>query len=1237
MTKRNCSCCGNPAGCGQPEGTEGTSALSRRQFIHSVGLGAVGVGLGGMLGAGEALGQVTSPRLGGLRTFPLTPPRVYRDAYLEAVAMPIGGIGTGTIWLNGQGQLGVWQIFNNFDEGRIPDSFLAIRTQTGGPPVVRALQTAAELGFPAMQSLTYQGGYPIARLRFQDPELPIGVLVEAFSPMIPTDAASSSLPCAVLRVTAQNTGPQPADVSLLATLQNATGTPDHGGVQGAAHPSYGNNRNALVQETGMHAAALGLRLEPPPSGAVVVRGPTGARVEALPLLWVERLSGLDEAAEGGPEEAALWGAMAGLAGTGGVVVIGEAKPTFLQAVDRVRRQMEGWDRLTVFEGFEGGNYDGWTVTGEAFGTKPSSGTTPGQQEVSGFLGQGLVNSFVPNDEPQGEMVSRTFTIERNYIGFLIGGGNHPNETCINLRVGGQVVRTATGKDNERLEPMSWDVREFRGREAELQIVDHNSGPWGHINIDHIVVADAPPERLLELRGPMYTVAMALGVRLGNLYGATLPEHTRAVVADQASAVALSTTAWTPRECTQCEHLEMDEGSSVLATDPQGRPLLIRAPLGKATALISLADGFPWDWARLLFLEAARGTGELPTDSQLVPTAPGLGTMALATTAADVTWDMGWTDAEQLAATFRDRGELAGTDDSGLSERGRTFNSALCTRFTLQPGAERTVSFVVSWHFPNVDRFGHYGNLYATRFPDATAVARHVCGNLEALWERTALYHQTLFESNLPEEFLAAASSQSVIFRGPTCWQSEEGYFAGFEGCYGCCPLNCTHVWNYAQSHGRLFPEIDRNMRHSDLITYLHPSGETSHRQHAVHSAFIDGHAATIEAAYRAYQLSPDRTFLESIFGNLVKAVDWMIEAIDADHDGVPSGQQWNTYDCAVSGANTFIGSQYLSALAAAERMADAMGQPEPAGRWRAVREAGMRNQDERLWNGEYYIQIPGEPPANDYNTGCHSDQLLGQWWAHMLDLGYLYPRERVRTALEAVMQHNFREKFAGFQQAPRRYVADDEGGLLICTWPRGGRPEQFTIYADEVWTGIEYATAGLMIYEGLMEPARQIVAMARSRYDGRLRPDANSGPGGNPFNDLECGKFYARAMSSWGLIIACQGLVLDGPQGVIGFRPRWQPEDHRSFYTASEGWGLFIQERGAGRQTDEIQVRHGRLRVRELVFEVPEGAGTLRAEVTAAGEAVPARVQREGDDVRLVLAQTAEIAEGHAIVAKLNW
>jgi fructan beta-fructosidase len=151
-------------------------------------------------------------------------------------------------------------------------------------------------------------------------------------------------------------------------------------------------------------------------------------------------------------------------------------------------------RLLAFD-FEGETYgEGWTVEGTAFGSGPARGTLPGQMEVSGFLGRGLVNSFLGGDASTGTLTSPPFVISRRYIRFLIGGGKYPGETCMNLLVDGQVVRTATGPNDqpggsERLEWAEWEVAEFAGRTATVQIVDRATGGWGHINVDHIIQTD----------------------------------------------------------------------------------------------------------------------------------------------------------------------------------------------------------------------------------------------------------------------------------------------------------------------------------------------------------------------------------------------------------------------------------------------------------------------------------------------------------------------------------------------------------------------------------------------------------------------------------------------------------------------------------------------------------------------------------------------------------------------------
>ena len=1149
-----CRCCGGR--CGEPQPLE----LNRRDFLGKLAGGTAAAGIAGQLAWADGDDETTGPRsvkATDLRSYPKTPPRVYRGKHLEAVGMPLGGIGTGSLWLDGQGRWGIWQIFNNLSEPRIPDSFFAVNVRTAaGKTVTRVLQTTPERSLSAVESLDYEGGYPIARLHMHDAALPVEVRLEAMNPMVPLDTASSSIPCVLVRLTASNPGKTPVDVALAATLQNAVGSNGADGIQGVKFPGYGGNRNRAFRDQSMVGVALDRSRDPVGSGPVRVRNARGKDVTGPELLWLAGIGGL------GQETAAQ---MARVVEQGGVVLADGIDKEFFAIAASFKAKDPG--RLaTVFEDFEGKTYEGWTITGEAFGKGPSHGTEAGQQPVTGFSGHGLVNTFQHGDAPQGTATSRPFVVERRYIGFLIGGGNKPGKTCINLRVGGKVVRTATGKDREALEPAVWDVADLKGKQAFIEIVDHASDGWGHINIDRIVFSDISPEAFLTHGTPIATVARSLRISCTAAEEERLPAGALAAATAAApAAVKAALAAWKVTGYTRLAGFrDGDHGYRALAATPGGDPLLIEGPLGKGRIILALAPGLPWDVGSEVLL-AARGAALKPGE-RLLPGSPSFGTMALATFDPAAIALPGWSQDGELAAFLADPAGVKPAGDEAVSRLGETVNAALAVPLRLQPGESKSATFAITWHFPNVQRFHHAGNLYSRRWPDAAGVARYLSRNLDALWNRTQLYHDTIYQSNLPEEFLDAMTSQSVIFRGPTCFWSEDGYFGGFEGSYGCCPLNCTHVWNYAQSHARLFPDVGRNMRVSNFITYLHETGETSHREHDKHGAFTDGHCACIEAALREHQLSPDSKFLEAVWPGVKKAVDWLVRTIDPAGEGVPHGHQPNTYDTSVSGANTFIGSQYLSALAAAERMARLMNDAQAADRWHAVLAAGMKHQDARLFNGEYYIQVPEPQAARDYNTGCHADQLLGQWWAHMLGLGYLYPPQRVKSALEAVMKNNFREKFAGFHQDPRRYIPDDEGGLIICTWPHGGRPNSFILYADEVWTGIEYAVAGAMVYEGLIAEARRIVRTARSRYDGRRRDGLNSGPGGNPFNELECGKFYARAMSSWSLLIASQGLVLDGPQGVLGFKPRWQPEDHRSFYTAPrDGDSSFSKARRAGR------------------------------------------------------------------------
>ncbi|MCY2950530.1 MAG: GH116 family glycosyl-hydrolase, partial [Planctomycetota bacterium] len=219
--------------------------------------------------------------------------------------------------------------------------------------------------------------------------------------------------------------------------------------------------------------------------------PLNARDSAMPVTvlryTVKNTSGQAvEAAIGGWLQNGVCLDYAGTAGhssTNRVVREGGLTSVRMDLSEKQERPAER--RVSVFEDFEDGTYGKWEAKGDAFGKTPATGKSETQQEVSGWIGKYFVNTFRPDDRPQGTLLSKPFRIKEPFITFLIGGGSQAGATCMNLLVDGKVVRTATGKDAERLLPGFWSVSDLMEKEARLEIVDKASGPWGHINVDQI--------------------------------------------------------------------------------------------------------------------------------------------------------------------------------------------------------------------------------------------------------------------------------------------------------------------------------------------------------------------------------------------------------------------------------------------------------------------------------------------------------------------------------------------------------------------------------------------------------------------------------------------------------------------------------------------------------------------------------------------------------------------------------
>lgn len=748
-------------------------------------------------------------------------------------------------------------------------------------------------------------------------------------------------------------------------------------------------------------------------------------------------------------------------------------------------------KIVVME-FEGPDYGDWMATGEAFGRRPANGTLANQQSVSSFLGSGLVNTYLGGDRPHGTLTSPALTIDRKYINFLIGGGSHADETCINLLVDGQIVRTATGKDNEKLEWHFWNVEDLQGKTARIEIVDRHSGGWGHINIDQIEMADEAYDADM---GPFDK----------------LPDY----------------------------------GSLVLALDgPACTSQEVKSILG-----LYDASDFP------------------PIMSKPCPT---VGTKMV---------------------------ELA-------------------------PGQTTTFTFVLAWFFPNHPN----GHEYDNRFDSASEVAHYVLDNHERLSGQTRLWHKTFYEdSTLPRWLLFRLHSTVANLATGTCQWWKNGRFWAWEG-VGCCEGTCTHVWNYAHAPARLFPELERSAREmQDFGEGFDPdSGLVGFRSNRSYAA--DGQAGTILKAYREHLCSADDAFLKRNWPRIRKAMEFSIGQ-DGDENGLIENSQHNTFDINFEGPNTFVGSMYLAALRAGEEMAREMGDDAFAQRCRRIFESGSRLTMERLWDGEYFIQLVDlqKHPKHQYGKGCLSDQLFGQGWAHQLRLGYVYPSSNVREALRSIWKYNWAPDVGPYNEAypPDRWFArPGEAGLFTCTWPKSEYLAEGVLYRDEVWTGIEYQVAGHMVWEGMVDEA---LAICRAVHD-RYHPAKH-----NPFNEVECGDHYARAMASWGVFTALCGFEYHGPKGHIRFAPQMSPEDFKAAFTGAEGWGLFTQTRSNDTQRERIELRWGRLNLKTLAFCVPSTWESVKVDVRCENQTQHSTHSLDGGDLRIELAEPTRLSEGQAL------
>jgi uncharacterized protein (DUF608 family) len=592
-----------------------------------------------------------------------------------------------------------------------------------------------------------------------------------------------------------------------------------------------------------------------------------------------------------------------------------------------------------------------------------------------------------------------------------------------------------------------------------------------------------------------------------------------------------------------------------------------------------------------------------------------GDFGIFTSAKDVVVDHslfrgGWFDARSIIWKDVENGNMP---SDGVKEN--TTGASLYVPVELQPGASKVIPLMFAWYVPHSnirrgpsdEQFSKvsaecekgnseccspeysamfYEPWYSGKFQDVHQVAEYWNKNYNSLKIRSKQFSESFYAQTLPDEVLESVAANLTILKSPTVLRQKGGSLWAWEGCHdlgGCCHGSCTHVWNYAQAIPHLFPRLERTLRETEFHENQDEKGHQTFRSalpvrendHGFHAA-ADGQLGGIMKIHREWRISGDTDWLKSLWPKVRKSMDYCIKTWDPKEKGVLEEPHHNTYDIEFWGPDGMCASFYLGALYAMSKMGKALN--DDISCYEQLYKKGKAILESELYDGEYFIQkiqweglvtpspvekqeenwninyseearelLIKEGPKYQYGTGCLSDGILGAWIGSMSGLDDFIDKDKVKSHLKSIHKYNLKTNLSNHVNPQRpSFALGNEGGLLLCTWPKGGALTLPFVYSNEVWTGIEYQVASHLMLMGEVQAGLDIVREVRKRYDGRIR---------NPFNEYECGHWYARALASYGLLQGLTGIRYDAVDQTLYIDSKIG-NDFQCFLATEKGYGL---------------------------------------------------------------------------------
>ncbi|OXU32049.1 hypothetical protein TSAR_002854 [Trichomalopsis sarcophagae] len=461
-----------------------------------------------------------------------------------------------------------------------------------------------------------------------------------------------------------------------------------------------------------------------------------------------------------------------------------------------------------------------------------------------------------------------------------------------------------------------------------------------------------------------------------------------------------------------------------------------------------------------------------------------------------------------------------------SKTRKPIATAVCADTLVKAGSSGLLEFSLAWHMPKIQFFFKKKDhlRYYTQFFSGENTGPEICRYALSQYERwedeiERWQKSVLEDPDLPDWYKSAIFNELYfVSDGGSLWLSTDesnelqpddprrryGRFAYLEGheyrMYNTYDVHfyaafaLAQLWPnleaciqyefrdsvHAEDQQRLQGLYDGSKRHRKVKGSVpHDIGDPGEEPfdlinaYPIHdvSQWRDLNSKFVLSCYRMYFFNRNLEQLRDFWSTIKLVLEHSL-TFDEDNDGLieNGGFPDQTYDCWVmSGPSAYCGGLWIAALHCAVKIAELLGESEDEARYKGILDRGKVAFQDKLWNGKYYNFDCGK---DESKLSIMSDQLCGHWLLRACGFSYeVFPQDRVRSSLETVFQNNVMKYKNGQQGAVNGFSPT-------------GSIDYSCIQSEEMWTGVAYGLAALLIHEGMIEEAfRTAEGVYRTVYE----------------------------------------------------------------------------------------------------------------------------------------------------------